>query len=173
MAPPEKIGKIVNQRLPVEVLSYDLDRGEVVPRKVVNWFDNGPTELFFQFTVAKGGQNGRSQFACTPNHQIMTPGGWREAQELVVGDRVLQSVPHHLSEFQWDVILGSLMGDGALSPTRSGHGARFRWGHGAKQVEYGDWKASLFANVARQPVHQRQGGGVPRCAAPSRAGRAP
>src|SRR5262249_20012429 len=31
--------------------------------------------------------------------------------------------------------------------TRSGNGARFRWGHGAKQVEYGDWKASLFANI--------------------------
>src|SRR3990172_6962117 len=39
------------------------------------------------------------------------------------------------------------MGDGALSPTGSGIGARFRWGHGAKQVEYGDWKASLFANI--------------------------
>ncbi len=39
------------------------------------------------------------------------------------------------------------MGDGALSPSRSGHGARFRWGHGAKQTAYGDWKASLFANV--------------------------
>ena len=40
------------------------------------------------------------------------------------------------------------MGDGALSPSRSGNGARFRWGHGAKQVAYGDWKASMFANVA-------------------------
>ena len=39
------------------------------------------------------------------------------------------------------------MGDGALSPTRSGHGARFRFGHGAKQAEYCDWKASLFANI--------------------------
>ena len=77
----------------------------------------------------------------------MTPGGWREAQELSVGDRVLQAVPHHLSDFQWEVVLGGLMGDGALSPTRSGHGARFRWGHGAKQAAYGDWKASLFANV--------------------------
>ena len=87
------------------------------------------------------------QFGCTPNHQIRTPGGWREAGELLVGDRVLQAVEHHLSEFQWQVLLGGLMGDSALSPTRSGHGARLRWGHGAKQVEYGDWKASLFANV--------------------------
>src|ERR1700758_4319357 len=39
----EKIGKIVNRRLPVEVLSYDPDRGAVVPKRVVNWFDNGRT----------------------------------------------------------------------------------------------------------------------------------
>jgi recombination protein RecA len=45
------------------------------------------------------------------------------------------------------VALGGLMGDSALSPTRSGHGARLRWGHGSRQVEYGDWKASLFPNV--------------------------
>ena len=143
----EKIGKIVNSRLPVEVLSYDADLGRVVPKKVVNWFDNGPTDEFLSFTVAKPGGNGRSQFACTPNHQIRTPGGWRDAQELVVGDRVLEAVPHHLSDFQWEVILGGLMGDGALSPTRSGHGARFRFGHGVRQTDYAAWKASLFANV--------------------------
>jgi recombination protein RecA len=144
----EKIGKIVNQRLPVEVLSYDPDLDAVVPKRVVNWFDNGPTEQFLQFTVARGGGNGRSQFGVTGNHLIRTPTGWREAQELQVGDRVLQAVPHHLSNFQWEVLLGGLMGDGALSPSRSGHGARFRWGHGRSQVDYGDWKASLFANVA-------------------------
>ena len=119
----EKIGKIVNQRMPVEVLSYDPDADAVVPKKIVNWFDNGVTDEFLQFTVAKpGGQRTRASSACTPNHQIRTPGGWREAQELAVGDRVLQSVPHHLSDFQWEVVLGGLMGDGALSPTRTGHG---------------------------------------------------
>jgi recombination protein RecA len=143
----EKIGKIVNQKLPVEVLTYDHEQGEIVARPVTNWFDNGRTDHFLIFTVAKPSGNGRSQFACTPNHRVMTPGGWREAQELRIGDRVLQSVAHRLSDFQWQVVLGSLMGDGALSPTRSGYGARFRWGHGAKQMVYGDWKASLFANL--------------------------
>src|SRR5467141_4460698 len=37
----EKIGKIVNQRMPVDVLSYDPETGRVEPRRVVNWFDNG------------------------------------------------------------------------------------------------------------------------------------
>jgi recombination protein RecA len=153
----EKIGKIVNQRLPVEVLSYDPERGEIVPKKVVNWFDNGRTDEFLRFVVAKPSGNGRSQFACTENHLIRTPGGWREARELQVGDRVLQAVPHRLSEFQMEVVLGSLLGDGSLSPTRSGHGARFRFGHGRKQIAYGDWKASLFANLNVSRTTNRKG----------------
>jgi recombination protein RecA len=143
----EKIGKIVNQQLPVEVLSYDIAKDEFVPKKVVNWFDNGRTDEFLRFTVARGSGNGRSQFSVTSNHLIATPRGWSHAGELAVGDTVLQSVPHRLSAFQWDVLLGSLMGDAALSPTKSGHGARLRFGHGAKQAEYADWKASLFANI--------------------------
>jgi recombination protein RecA len=143
----EKIGKIVNQRRAIEVLSYDPEAGAVAPRKVVSWFDNGRTESFLQFTVARASGNGRSQFGCTPNHQIRTPGGWQEARRLRVGDRVMTAVPHRLSDFQWQVILGGLMGDGALSPTRSGLGARFRFGHRPRQIEYCDWKGSLFGNV--------------------------
>ncbi len=143
----EKIGKIVNQRLPVEVLSYDAKLGAIVPKKVVNWFDNGKTDQFLQITVAKPAKNGRAQLACTSNHLIRTPSGWREAGELKVGDRVLEALPHHLSDFQWEALRGTLMGDGALSPTRSGHGARFRYGHGKKQTIYADWKASLLSNL--------------------------
>jgi len=143
-----RIQKVVNQKLPVKVLSYDSDTGHVVPRKVTGWFDNGRTDDFLHFRVVRPmGSGSPNGFAVTPNHEVMTPGGWREAQELRAGDRVLQSVAHHLSDFQWQVVLGGLMGDGALSPTRSGHGARFRWGHGIKQAAYGDWKASLFANL--------------------------
>jgi recombination protein RecA len=145
----EFIGKIVNQRLPVEVLSYDVDRDEFVPRKVVNWFNNGWTEEFLHITVAQSGPTGkgRSKFAATPNHLISTPNGWQHAGDLRVGDEVLRPVDHRLSGFQWDVLLGTLMGDGALSPTKNGLAARLRLGHGAKQARYADWKASLFANI--------------------------
>src|SRR3712207_5131951 len=53
----EEIGTIVDQRLPVEVLSYDFDRGELVARPVTNWFDNGVADRFLQFTVERGGPN--------------------------------------------------------------------------------------------------------------------
>ena len=143
----EKIGKIVNQRMPVEVLSYDAELDEIVAKPVTNWFDNGVADRFLQFTVERGGGNGRAQFAATENHMISTPGGWLPAGELIAGDRVLQATPQLLSDVQWQLVLGGLMGDGALSPSRSGNGARFRWGHGAKQATYGDWKASMLANV--------------------------
>ncbi len=144
----EKIGKIVNQKLPVEVLSYDPALDKVVPRKVVNWFDNGVTDKFLQFAVEKSGGNGRSQFAATENHLIRTPGGWREAGELNAGDRVMSAVTHRLSDQQWQVVLGSLLGDGNLPPNRRDrNGVRFRLGHGAAQADYLDWKVSMLGNV--------------------------
>jgi recombination protein RecA len=144
----EKIGKIVNQKMDVEVLSYDPETDSVVPRRVVNWFDNGNAERFLQFTVEKSGGNGRAQFAATENHLIRTPGGWREAGEIVAGDRVMVAEPRRLSDQQWQVVLGSVMGDGNLSPNRQGRrGVRFRMGHGAKQRDYLDWKVSLFGNI--------------------------
>ena len=143
----EKIGKIVNQKMPVEVLSYDATTGTMVPKRVVSWFDNGVTDKFLQITVAKPYKNGRAQLSCTTNHLIRTPSGWTEAGRLKVGDRVLEALPHYLSQFQLAALRGTLMGDGALSPTRSGLGARFRYTHGSAQTEYADWKASLFSNV--------------------------
>jgi recombination protein RecA len=144
----EKIGKIVNQRLDVEVLSYDPESGQIIPRRIVNWFNNGRAERFLQFTVAKSGGNGRAQFAATENHLIQTPGGWRPAGELIAGDRVIVTEPKRLSRQQEQLILGSLMGDGCLSPNRRDRsGARLRMGHGAKQAAYLDWKVSLLGNI--------------------------
>src|SRR6266446_990541 len=54
----EKIGKLVNQRRAVEVLSWDPETGRIEPRRVVNWFDNGRADHFLQFEV-EGGRAGR------------------------------------------------------------------------------------------------------------------
>jgi recombination protein RecA len=144
----EKIGKIVNQRMDVEVLSYDPESGRMVPRRIVNWFNNGKAEKFLQFSVAKSGKNGLAQFAATENHLVRTPGGWRQAGELIPGDRVMVTEQQRLGDQQIQLILGSLMGDGNLSPNRKGRsGTRFRMGHGVKQAAYLDWKASLLENI--------------------------
>ena len=148
----ERIGKIVNQKMPVEVLSYNFDTGRIEPRKVVNWFRNGKTDHFLQFTVAKPTKNGKAQFGATPNHQIRTPYGWTEAQDLKPGDLVLLQVEERLSDFQWEALRGGLMGDGCLGRKARREvgelgGVRYRMGHSASQAEYLDWKVSLFENI--------------------------
>src|SRR5699024_2724194 len=143
----EKLGKIVNQEMDVEVLSYDPERNELVPRRVINWYNNGRADEFLRFKVDRpGGGTGRghASLAMTRNHLIRTPGGWSEAEDIRVGDRVMLAQPCLLSDQQWEVILGSLMGDGNLSsPVRKdSESARFRMGHGAQQATYLDWKTS-------------------------------
>ena len=156
----EKIGTIVNEQMPVEVRTYDPQSGTIVGRPVTNWFDNGVTPDFLKFTVAGPGGKGRSRFAATPNHQVRTPGGWREAGELLPGDRVMASEVARLSGQQWQVILGGLMGDGHLVANRGGRsGVRFRMSHGAGQVDYLDWKASLLGNIG-QCSSERANGAV-------------
>jgi len=158
----EFIGKIVDERRPVEVLSYDPELGRLVPRKVVNWFDNGRAAEFLHFSVERAGGgsgHGRAAMDLTANHLVRTPGGWREAGEIAVGDRVMLAQPHSLSTQQWQVILGGIMGDGNLSPAvrRDSASARFRMGHGAKQIEYLDWKASLLGNIAQSRTVNSKG----------------
>jgi len=148
----ETIGKIVDQRMPVEVLSYDQALGKIVPRKVVNWFNNGPAQQFLHFRVERAGGgagSGHATLDLTSNHLIRTPGGWREAGEISAGDRVMLAEQHLLSTTQWQVILGGLMGDGSLSQPApaAGHSARFRMGHGPEQAPYLDWKVSMLENI--------------------------
>ena len=79
----------------------------------------------------------------------MTPTGWRRAEELKKDDLVMIAVTHRLNNLQREIIRGSLMGDGNLSPSRikDSMGTRFRLGHGLKQKVYLEWKAGFFSNV--------------------------
>ncbi len=145
----EKIGKIVNQKMPVSVLSYDWRRQKLVPAKVTGWYDNGNADSFLQITAYDPSGSGVAHVSCTPNHPVLTPTGWRPAEHLKKGDRVLISAVKRLNDLQWEIIRGSLLGDGNLSPTihKESLGTRFRLGHGLKQKAYFTWKTSFFANI--------------------------
>jgi recombination protein RecA len=146
----EKIGKIVNQRLPVEVMSMDPETGEISPKRIVDYYNNGETDDWLQFEVAAGGASGVRKFACTPNHMIFTPGGEKPAEEIDEGDEVLTAVKHYdLREDQRQLILGSILGDGSLRYA-SNHNVAFRVGHGLKQREYCEWKHEMLAPFANK-----------------------
>ncbi len=139
----EKIGKIVNRRLPVEVLSYDPATGTIVPRRVVNWFDNGRVDQFLQFEV-EGGRSGRRRFGVTENHIVFTPRGPVRAGDLEVGTEVLVSVQdYELTQDQRQLLLGGSLGDGSIRMTGA-HAAHFRVGHAVAQKDYLGWKHGML-----------------------------
>jgi recombination protein RecA len=144
----EKIGKIVNQRLPLEVLSYDPQSGTVQPRRIVNWFNNGRADRFLQFVV-EGGPSGRRTFGVTPNHRIFTPRGEVPAGELREGDEVLAVVEDfRLTDDQLQLLLGGGLGDGSFRKVGA-HSATFRVGHSEAQVEYARWKHWMLEPFSR------------------------
>ena len=147
----EKIGRIVKERRSVEVLSFDPANGQIIPRRIVNWFDNGPADHFIQFEV-RGGPGGpapRRCFAATPNHMIFTPRGEVPAGELKVGDEVLFCAPdYQLTEEQYQVLLGGSLGDGSLRMVGR-HAAHFRVGHSPAQKDYLAWKHAMLEPFSR------------------------
>lgn len=145
----EKIGKIVNQRMPVKVMSFDPETGQVEPRKVVNWFNNGKAEKFLQFKVENYQGSGFSKFAATENHLIATPNGYEHAGDLMVGDAVNIKAMSYYTDEQIDLIKGGLLGDGSLRKVSS-KGVSYRLGHGSAQSEYLDWKASKFGSLQKK-----------------------
>jgi recombination protein RecA len=153
----EKIGKIVNQQMPVEVMSYNHTTGQFEPRPIVNWFNNGPTDIFLQFTVAANEGNGCHAFACTPNHLLLSEYGYRPAEELQVGDRLMTMVQHYLSPVQEQVAIGSLLGDGSFRKA-SDFNTSLRIGHGAKQEAYCRWKQALFEGLIGSQSTNSHGG---------------
>jgi recombination protein RecA len=144
----ERIGRIVNERMPVEVMSMDPETGEISPKRIVEYYNNGETDEWLRFEVAGG--PGRRRFTCTPNHLIFTPEGEKPADEIEEGDEVLAAIKHYdLHEDQLKLILGSLLGDGSLR-FQSEHNASFRVGHGVRQREYCEWKHEMLAPFANK-----------------------
>lgn len=141
----EKIGKIVNQRMDVEVLSYDENLG-IVPRKIVDWHDNGVAEQFLAFEICSGAKQGLSKFSCTENHMIFTPNGEVPAGTLKPGDLVSVRVTQPVyNDEQWQVLYGAMLGDGSLRAT-SVNKATVRFKHGKNQSDYQNWLRGFFLN---------------------------
>ena len=84
------ISEIVEQKLDVEVMSYNVITQQFEPKRIVSWFDNGPTDEFLEFTVIS--PTGSHQFACTSNHLFLTEFGYVPAGELNIGQRLVTAV---------------------------------------------------------------------------------
>lgn len=94
---------------------------------------------------------GLNKIKCTPNHKILTQRGYVEAKDLIIGkDYILldnptnQKTKYILNNEQYQVMLGSYLGDGCLQKQSKYNTYRLNFTQGVKQLEYLKWKTNAF-----------------------------
>lgn len=147
-----KIGKVVNQKMDVKVLSYNFTTGEKEYRPVVNHFRNGKTDNWLR--VEHDGDSQSSRIVVTPNHEMyLSDGSTKLAGELEPGDELASSVAG-LSGEQEELVVGSMLGDAHLqyrdNPDDVGEKLRnpfIKEAHSIEQSEYVQWKCEIFGGL--------------------------
>ena len=146
----ESIKSIVDQKLDVEVMSFDKRTGEVSAKRIIDWKDNGPKLTSDLVTIMyrsfdHNGVASNAQFTATKNHKIWSDGKWVKAGDLVEGDVLHLSLPKDCySDDQEQVIFGSLLGDGIFAAHDRSIGWNVTYNHVRYQVPYMMWKASMI-----------------------------
>ena len=124
----EYIGKIVNQNMQVDVLSFNSVTGRVEPKPIIKWVRNPPSENTWQIIIDT---KGYPKLRCTANHPLITPTGDRPAGHIAKGDVIFvkqalrTGCSPHISKEAEEIILGALLGDASISQNTSGSNRSF------------------------------------------------
>ena len=153
-----QIGRIVNQKLDVKILTYN-EYNQKMEYKDIEHYHKYETldKKFLNIGVAFRGHGNRPKFiTCTDNHHFLTKSGWVEAKDLKIGDIVyhLRSLLQPEAE---QLILGSLLGDSSI--IFRGESRAVASGHSIAQEDYLKYKMSILGKLALQ--QKGQVGGFP------------
>lgn len=141
----EKIGKIVNNKMPVKVLCKNKD-GKLEAKEIIDWHNNGKAERFYNLVVDYPHGSGKSYLPIGDDHNIFTPNGEKLASELKIGDEVLVKSKKYLGKDQLELAIGTFLGDGSIRVNDAENTAVLRLGHGLKQALYLKYKANFLGS---------------------------
>jgi len=139
----ERIGRLVRSHYTGDVMAVD-DEGRLVPRRVVGWYESpvGNRRVFrLGYRSVKNAGMHRVGLQLTGDHPVLTERGFIPVEELASGDRI--ATGQGLSPLAFDVVCGSLLGDGYLRQGVS----NFSFNHSARQRDYAHFKAELLTEL--------------------------
>ena len=113
-----KIGVIVNNKMNVEVMSYNFKSQQFEPKKVIGWKRCSATNDWIAMGYKRKHRGGKScSVKLTPNHVVFTRRNGEivelPASELYVGDTLFMP-GESISYYQRELIRGSILGDGSI-----------------------------------------------------------
>jgi hypothetical protein len=128
------IGRIVNKRESIRVLSYNSSTDMLEWKPIINWFRNGRTIDFLRIRIP-GQFGGRRIVTITGNHKVYTPRGMRIAKDLKEGEDIY--VPgFEWSEEQYQILAGTLLGDAHIELSAETRLPCFQLTHSGRQLRY-------------------------------------
>jgi len=146
------IGTIVNQKLKVDVLSYNVFESKFEYKPVVNWYKNGEVDgigdnRFLKLKIRT--DKLINTMTVTPNHMVLRFGSttFEPVKNFKVGDQLITYSEEYseFSEVQKQLIYASILGDGSIIHSKTGNGRNMlTYCHSEHQLEYMKWKASAF-----------------------------
>jgi superfamily II DNA or RNA helicase len=147
-----------NGNINIGQLYYMKKRGENLPtvktfneitkkfeyKKIVNAFRK-QNDILIEIHCSK------MKIKSTKNHKYLTNNGWKEAKDLNLNDYIISnydkntinSVCPALNDDQYQIVLGSFLGDGHIQQLKNGR-YRLSMTHGKDQEFYCKWKAEIF-----------------------------
>jgi uracil-DNA glycosylase family 4 len=155
----ERIGRLVRSQYAGRVMSVD-EAGRIVPRPVIGWYESpvGDRRVFrLGYRSVKNAGASRVGVQLTGDHAVMTERGFVPVDELAPGDRI--ATGQGLSLLAFDVVCGSLLGDGHVRAGTS----LLSFSHSARQRDYAMYKIDLLAELrptAREALVAAVSGGA-------------
>lgn len=141
------IQEIVDNKLQVDIWGMN-EYGQVVPTRIVNWFNNGSTNewLKVKYTKVKAGAgNYYRALDVTPNHKFYCPttGTYVQARDLKPKQKVLfKRYDYDLNYIQEQVLIGKMLGDGSLCRNY------IQFGHKQDHSEYVHYTLRSIGDIA-------------------------
>jgi hypothetical protein len=139
------IGKVVNNELDVKVKSYDFDKKSIVYKEINDYYKNGSSDNWIRVY-----HNGcKESFICvTPNHEIYTNSGKKQAGDLEKGDELITRKPK-LTSLAKDMLIGSLLGDASVYNRKSNGNSNIGETHGENQHNYSKFKERVLGELVK------------------------
>lgn len=136
------IKEIVDNKLEVEVLSYDILTKTFLPKKITNWYRNESSiDDFSHLKLKNLGTKGKRVLNATKDHPVYTKDGYVKVEDL--NGRKIYKLGKSLTVEGQQALLGMYLGDGSCD-----HRYVFGTSHGERQKGY----LSFVAKKLGKPV---------------------
>lgn len=150
-----RINKIVTNKLPVEVLTYNEETKQCEYKPISGYHKYKATKPMVSIYIARKADSAKTarttSIECTIDHLFMTDKGWTQAGNLRKGDviyRYVSQVPAVCT----DMLLGCLLGDSSFAYRHCGDDQHtfansIAFGHSEPQEDYLQCKARLLGKL--------------------------